>query len=472
MYEKRIPKNKRMPMKLVIDKGLTNCPNEEIQAQFDRLCDEQEKIDSTGFGEVFKCLNEVVLKGANRSVLFPFTEDVKAIQKALELTGHSKDEAFCERFMRHYRLFVEGKDLQARGLQIKASCLPQIGKQAGGWYFVPISIFVPQEAKDIQAAVNDILEKDAKEGKGLFANVTQIEKEDEALDEFLCVEAYNCKHSFTKYLAELKQHKVVGKEGAFLNPDFTRCLFATLKTCADIIKDNTDSPNNVKNKLNDVIATFDNIPIWGLFFQILVLQGLCQMLVSLDINEGDNGFDEAQDLCNWICEALATKEISFAFGFYGDKDLVMLEPFCEYLCTTDVGKEIQEQIRREYYPEPQPENAVQEIPQNIKDILPEKLQKDDAVSIFKKAIDAQMVKFDGKSLVWKGTKQLLAYFAQQMSERFTLSVKLDKDENKTTDWKTFETLFNQKKLKQAKQNWMRVNTKFEPTGFKEVDAIM
>lgn len=353
-----------MPMKLVIDKGLTNCPNEEIQAQFDRLCDEQEKIDSTGFGEVFKCLNEVVLKGANRSVLFPFTEDVKAIQKALELTGHSKDEAFCERFMRHYRLFVEGKDLQARGLQIKASCLPQSGKQAGGWYFVPISIFVPQEAKDIQAAVNDILEKDAKEGKGLFANVTQIEKEDEALDEFLCVEAYNCKHSFTKYLAELKQHKVVGKEGAFLNPDFTRCLFATLKTCADIIKDNTDSPNNVKNKLNDVIATFDNIPIWGLFFQILVLQGLCQMLVSLDINEGDNGFDEAQDLCNWICEALETKEIYFAFGFYGDKDLVMLEPFCEYLCTTDVGKEIQEQIRREYYPEPQPEATEQEeIPQ-------------------------------------------------------------------------------------------------------------
>lgn len=353
-----------MPMKLVIDKGLTNCPNEEIQAQFDRLCDEQEKIDSTGFDEVYMCLNEVVLKGANRSVLFPFTEDVKAIQKALELTGHSKDEAFCERFMRHYRLFVEGKDLQARGLQIKASCLPQSGKQAGGWYFVPISIFVPQEAKDIQAAVNDILEKDAKEGKGLFANVTQIEKEDEALDEFLCVEAYNCKHSFTKYLAELKQHKVVGKEGAFLNPDFTRCLFATLKTCADIIKDNTDSPNNVKNKLNDVIATFDNIPIWGLFFQILVLQGLCQMLVSLDINEGDNGFDEAQDLCNWICEALETKEIYFAFGFYGDKDLVMLEPFCEYLCTTDVGKEIQEQIRREYYPEPQPEATEQEeIPQ-------------------------------------------------------------------------------------------------------------
>jgi len=109
--------------------------------------------------------------------------------------------------------------------------------------------------------------------------------------------------------------------------------------------------------------------------------------------------------------------------------------------------------------------------QELKDILPEQLKTDEAVKIFQKAIDARMIEKTATGLKWFKTKQLLAYFATRMSDKFSLITRLDKDGNKTTDWKTFETLFGEQGLKGAKQNWMRLNTKFKPTGFEKVDAL-
>ena len=107
----------------------------------------------------------------------------------------------------------------------------------------------------------------------------------------------------------------------------------------------------------------------------------------------------------------------------------------------------------------------------LKDLLPEKLKADEAVGVFQNAIDVQLITNSPEGLKWNDTKQLLAYFATKVSDKFNLTTKLDKDGNKTTDWKTFETLFEQKGLKGAKQNWMRINTKFKPTGFEKVDVL-
>lgn len=107
----------------------------------------------------------------------------------------------------------------------------------------------------------------------------------------------------------------------------------------------------------------------------------------------------------------------------------------------------------------------------LKDLLPKKLKADEAVEVFQNAIDAQLITNSPEGLKWNDTKQLLAYFATKVSDKFNLTTNLDKDGNKTTDWKTFETLFEQKGLKGAKQNWMRLNTRFEPTRFENVDAL-
>lgn len=113
----------------------------------------------------------------------------------------------------------------------------------------------------------------------------------------------------------------------------------------------------------------------------------------------------------------------------------------------------------------------QEIATDIFSDMPKALQTDEAREIFKRAEDSGLLSISGNCVKWNGEKQLLAYFAARMSERFCLTNKLDKDGNKTTAWKPFEILFDMKDLKGAKQNWMRLNTKFEPTGFEKVDAL-
>ena len=117
------------------------------------------------------------------------------------------------------------------------------------------------------------------------------------------------------------------------------------------------------------------------------------------------------------------------------------------------------------YKEPQPEQAAPEPQQmELKDLLPKKLKADEAVEVFQNAIDAQLITNSPEGLKWNDTKQLLAYFATKVSDKFNLTTKLDKDGNKTTDWKTFEILFNKRGLNCAKQNWMKQNTKFVPGG--------
>lgn len=119
-------------------------------------------------------------------------------------------------------------------------------------------------------------------------------------------------------------------------------------------------------------------------------------------------------------------------------------------------------------PEPQAELQQEK---EVKDLLPDILQTDEAIKIFQKAIGSKLIKVCSEGLKWNGTKQLLAYFATRVSEKFNLSTKLDKDGNKTTAWKPFEDLFREQNLKGAKQNWMRLNTRFEPTGFDKVDVL-
>jgi hypothetical protein len=107
----------------------------------------------------------------------------------------------------------------------------------------------------------------------------------------------------------------------------------------------------------------------------------------------------------------------------------------------------------------------------LKDLLPDELNTDEAVKVFQRAIDRGLIKKTATGLKWNDTKQLLSYFADRMSNKFNLSSKLDKDGNVTTNWKIFEPLFACSNLRMAKQNWMRLNTKFEPTGFEKVDAL-
>lgn len=124
--------------------------------------------------------------------------------------------------------------------------------------------------------------------------------------------------------------------------------------------------------------------------------------------------------------------------------------------------------RHGYYPDQQ----IEPEPQlDFKDFLPERLKTNEAVEVFQKAIDAKLIINGQDGLKWNDTKLLLAYFATKVSKVFRLTTIRDKDMNLTTAWKPFEDMFKMQGLKNSKQNWMRINTKFEPTGFEKVDAL-
>ena len=104
--------------------------------------------------------------------------------------------------------------------------------------------------------------------------------------------------------------------------------------------------------------------------------------------------------------------------------------------------------------------------------LPDGLNTNEAKQIFQRAIAVRIIEGTEQGYKWKGTKQLLAYFAEQMSNKFNLSGKLDKEGNTTVSWKPFEDLFGVANLRSAKNDWMKVNTKFTPNGYGQIDDIL
>lgn len=141
----------------------------------------------------------------------------------------------------------------------------------------------------------------------------------------------------------------------------------------------------------------------------------------------------------------------------------MLDEVCKFVGYTP---ELQEQTREATntdiltVEQPEPQQTTQEL------ATPE------AKELINKAIAANLIEKTPEGLKWKGTKVLCAYFADRASHSLNLSNKMDKEGNITTSWKPFEALFGIDRLKDAKQNWMRLNTKFEPSGFEKVDALM
>ncbi len=377
-----------------------------LQKQFESLCDEQEQLPREGFAEVFKVLDSLE---ETFTPQHPYTENEAIIDKALEMTGHNTDEAFCKAFKRNNQIMIEGKKIQMQGLGLMVQDFAKVSQQQqeqpDGWQFYPINIIASSE---LHAGINDIIKSDAENGKGLFANVTDIPLEDVDEDEFDMVEVYNCQATFTKYFAELKKYAIIGAVGGdvFLNKTFKDALMGLLKALATYIKEHTDQQATSKNEITDTIKILDKLPHWGLFLQLLTLQGLCRWLESVNINEGDNGFDEAQSLYNWLRELLAEKIMRLAFMPYSDGDKARLKPLTDYLYSTEVGRQVQNSI----FGDPQPQQ-----PTNDEQKEPTEKEK----PYFKKAIEAGYMQETKTGYKWtfggdRGKKARLSYFIKKI----------------------------------------------------------
>lgn len=439
---------------------------EELTAKFNALCDEQEKLPREGFAKVFE-----VLDGMEETFTpqHPYTENEDIINKALEITGHSNDEAFCEAFKRNNQIIIEGKKIQAKGLEIFAmlECekMRKEPQNPNEWQFVPIRIFAPKEI--IDNVINPMMEKDAKEGKGLYGNITDIPEEDEGLDEWFDIEAYGIKCSLEPLYRDLQNYGIVD---SVLKNDTTREYYLkTIKSLIYFIRDNTNKPNKIRNHISKTLKGLDDIPAFGLLLQILLLQGLIKWFDDVDLKKSDKGYNEACTLIQWIGKLLMEKEVGFCYYRWGEDDKEYLKPLGKYLLSTEIGKAVQrhlfeKQIEGNFIIDGK--HGTKEISKETDKIsLPSELDTEQAKALLQSAIQNRLCDNNYK---WLKTKSLLAYFADKASEYLNLS-KGKYDGKTKTSWKPFETLFNIKRLSGAKNDYQKTGTL--PDGYKNVDKL-
>lgn len=338
-------------------------------------------------------------------------------------------------------------------------------QQYDGWRFYPIKIHAPQQTQDI---VIETLHKFAQMGTGLFSNSTDVANlPDVTLDEFLGVEVYNVVSSFLPYYSDLSKYGVIEQT---LDKDHVNILFKVLKDIADYIKANTDKPLAVRYTLYNFIKRFDEFYFAGVIFQILILQGLLSMLEKCTLKEGKNGYNEVQDLCNWIAELLKDKlrYFTIAGALFGDEDKKRLQPLCDYLYNTKIGRSVQQMIFESDTPdlnEPT-DNRNNISPEVVK--LPDILDTPEALEIFEQARELGLI---DRKFKWLKSLRLLACFAREMSLKMNLGKGHNGDGTQRISWQPFEGLFNIPKGK-LRANYNDVQkTGQQPTDHELIDEI-
>lgn len=402
-----------------MDKTIENNTLKELKARFDALCDEQEQLPRDGFAKVFEVLDSLEEVFTPQH---PYTENEDNINKALELTGHSTDEGFCKAFKRNNQIMIEGKKIQRLGIEISFQqgkfAKPQQEPKPDGWIFLTPSIIVSPELRPV---LDKLYEKELCKDDGIFSCFTDIPEEDENDDDFLMIDAYGVKcNGLQVYYRDLQKHGVIS--GMLNKPIFKKALLASLTEICTFIRENTDKPNKVRNHIREKIKWFDTIPVYGLIFQILILQGLISWFENVSLEKGDKGYKDAEMLGQWIMNILLKKEVSFCYFLWGDGDKIWLKPLCNYLLSTQAGQAIQKGVRarnnEQTAGEPQ-----QEKPESPKP-LPMRLKGNEAKSLRTLLIDKNQIDKNTeeetflywfgcgeyneaiKPIVWTGTKQI------------------------------------------------------------------
>ncbi|MDR1780340.1 MAG: hypothetical protein LBR50_06390 [Tannerella sp.] len=320
----------------------------DLAERYNELNKEAGKYNRPEFDEVYTIIADLIRDrnyvGDRGNLAYPLvTGDV--IDEALKRAGFADDEAFVSDFLKYREIEQQAREIQRQSLSlpdhpanILIASTPQ--EQAhDGWRFATPRIICPDFMSDI---IDETLLSDLKEGKGLYSNVTEIPVEDEADDDFLMVEAYGLKCSLQPYYRELQQYGIIGSK--IVSDDLKPVFLGILNKLVIFIKDNTTAPNKVRNKIRDTIKSLDEVVGLGLIWQILLLQGLCRWFEGININESDDGYNEACDLYTWIMLRLMEKELWFCYYKWGEKDKEDLQPLCRYLYSTEIGKIVQERL--------------------------------------------------------------------------------------------------------------------------------
>lgn len=236
---------------------------------------------------------------------------------------------------------------------------------------------------NIAPLIQGVIDYELTNKDGFFCKSYSPQKEDESLDELLCVDAYGMKCSFQPFLSELKTFGVTDLFGQ----DLIKCIFQVLNEIGRFIKDNTDKPQAIKNHIISMLDVFGNIQIVSAMARITVMRGLEMFYMEcLDTIEG-YGSAEVEDILMWV--ALEEGKMISAFtilplglGVLSKEVAEHIKPFTDYLYSTEIGKMANDTTLSSLYGcDISNEEAAQ-------DELPEEFTNPNTKEVFQKAIDA------------------------------------------------------------------------------------
>lgn len=211
--------------------------------------------------------------------------------------------------------------------------------------------------------------------KGEGINLKKIIKYgDESLDDLFGTSGYTVNKGYLKiYHDELIKFEI--DEMLNDNTDLNiRDIIVLVKHAGELIKENSDTPNFIQNKILGILIECNEFKQVGLIIQVLFLQGMLQWFEYCDLNEGDPGSEEAQNLVNWIYKKFEEACVYY-FLILGNNEIT--KPLTNYLKSLEIGKAWEEleikQVLSEHRIENNSNNKTESTEQQKKGGAPKKV---------------------------------------------------------------------------------------------------
>lgn len=306
---------------------------EKLQDRYRELDKEAGKYNHPEFDKVYEIIDNMVKDwhdvGDNGNLTEPLVTG-SIIDEALKEAGFADDDTFVSDFKKYREIEQEAREIQMRGIRL---AMRKVQNSISFDKAMEIAGF--SKGKELQSVLDNVI-IDAKRENPYFPCGKPFEdlvKGDEEIDKLLGVKGYKIDSHLLAYYNELTKHKVdvlLGKIGIGITG-----LFMLLDGMSDFLKENTEKPIQIQNKIIDCLDSLNKLPGCGQVIQILFLQGVIEWFGHCDIDENGKGYNEAQTLCNWVYERLLDVCLYYFMFFKKDENS---KPLDIYLADTEIGR--------------------------------------------------------------------------------------------------------------------------------------
>lgn len=378
-----------------------------FQQEYDRLDIEAGKYNRKEFDLVYDIISEMVKGrkdvGDNGNLAFPLVKG-KIVDKAIEKAGFSNDEIFISDFKKYREIEQRARDLRVQGHK-------QVCKLKAEGY----SILEIQQKTGIHHSneLQDAMEKAVLEAKKKYpyfpfpTPFDDLQINDESIDEIIGANGYKVSNGYLKpYYDELLKYHLddLLERAGFSAKDLFLLIYATGK----LIIDSNIKPLMIQNRIVEILKMLNELKGTGIMIQVLYLQGVLKWFAGCDISEGDENWEEAQNLCDWVYERFEESLVNYEIIIEKNENSSALD---SYLSTIEAWNRIVENTRAERYDserieesEPEEKDSSTDDTINYSDLLKDLKKYIDGISAsdFKYLIEHHSLKNGISKARWLG----------------------------------------------------------------------